>query len=187
VHPSLPFVVALDDCDDPGDVIDTLALERFIAGAEPVRPQPPAAPGAGRCAAGAGGHDHRSQGGGRRALGGAGPGRRVEPQVGAVAGRVGRPHGHRRQHGLLGQGLKALVAITTNEPLARLHPAIARPGRCLAEIHIGRFRREEAIAWLGASAGIGADGATLAELFGLRAAPNGARPALPAASVGQYL
>ena len=35
VHPSLPFVVALDDCDDPGDVIDTLALERFIAGAEP--------------------------------------------------------------------------------------------------------------------------------------------------------
>jgi hypothetical protein len=89
--------------------------------------------------------------------------------------------------GLLGQGLKALVAITTNEPLARLHPAIARPGRCLAEIHIGRFRREEAVAWLGRSAGIGAEGATLAELFSLRAAPNGARPALSAASVGQYL
>jgi hypothetical protein len=89
--------------------------------------------------------------------------------------------------GLLGQGLNALVAITTNEPLARLHPAIARPGRCLAEIHIGRFRREEAVAWLGASAGIGADGATLAELFALRAGPDEAWPAAAAASVGQYL
>ena len=89
--------------------------------------------------------------------------------------------------GLLGQGLHALVAITTNEPLARLHPAISRPGRCLAELHIGRFRREEAVAWLGAPAGIGADGATLAELFSLRAAPNGARAAAPATSVGQYL
>jgi hypothetical protein len=90
--------------------------------------------------------------------------------------------------GLLGQGLKALVAITTNEPLARLHPAIARPGRCLAEIHIGRFRREEAIAWLGTSAGIGADGATLAELFALRAAPElRTVPAAAVAGTGQYL
>jgi hypothetical protein len=88
--------------------------------------------------------------------------------------------------GLLGQGLKALVAITTNEPLARLHPAIARPGRCLAEVHIGRFRREEALAWLGKPANIGAEGATLAELFAFRAAPT-LRSVPAAASTGQYL
>ena len=34
--------------------------------------------------------------------------------------------------GLPGHGLKLLVAITTNEPLARLHPAVSRPGRCIA-------------------------------------------------------
>jgi hypothetical protein len=79
-----------------------------------------------------------------------------------------------------------LVAITTNEPLARLHPAISRPGRCLAEIHIGRFRREEALTWLGRPTGIGTDGATLAELFALRQA-NGTRPVLTTTSVGQYL
>src|ERR1700726_853701 len=30
-----PLVVALDDTDDPGDVIDALALGRFAAGLEP--------------------------------------------------------------------------------------------------------------------------------------------------------
>jgi hypothetical protein len=38
--------------------------------------------------------------------------------------------------GLIGQGLAVLVALTTNEPLASLHPAVVRPGRCLAEIHV---------------------------------------------------
>jgi hypothetical protein len=89
--------------------------------------------------------------------------------------------------GLLGQGLKALVAITTNEPLARLHPAIARPGRCLAEIHIDRFRREEAIAWLGGTpAAIDGEGATLAELFALKAGDR-LRSLPAAAGTGQYL
>ena len=88
--------------------------------------------------------------------------------------------------GLLGQGLRALVAITTNEPLARLHPAIVRPGRCLAEIHVGRFGREEAAAWLGTPANVGPDGATLAELFALRAGPT-LRSVPAAASTGQYL
>src|SRR5262249_22165954 len=36
--------------------------------------------------------------------------------------------------GLLGQGRDVLVAITTNEDVARLHPAVVRPGRCLARI-----------------------------------------------------
>ena len=70
--------------------------------------------------------------------------------------------------GLLGHGLKVLVAITTNEPLGNLHPAIVRPGRCLAEIEVGRLSRAEAARWLGTGAGIGPDGATLAELLALR-------------------
>jgi len=70
--------------------------------------------------------------------------------------------------GLLGQGLNALVCITTNEELAKLHPAIVRPGRCFGEIEVGRLSRAEAAAWLGRPARVGEDGASLAELFALR-------------------
>jgi len=41
--------------------------------------------------------------------------------------------------GLIGQGLKAMVLITTNEPITSLHPAVVRPGRCLSQIEFGRF------------------------------------------------
>ena len=41
--------------------------------------------------------------------------------------------------GVVGQGLDVLVCLTTNEDLHRLHPAITRPGRCLAEIFVGEF------------------------------------------------
>lgn len=75
--------------------------------------------------------------------------------------------------GLLGQGRNALIAITTNEDLASLHPAVVRPGRCLASIEVGRLPYGEAVAWLGTPAGIGPDGATLAELYALR---TGAKP-----------
>jgi hypothetical protein len=46
--------------------------------------------------------------------------------------------------GLLGQGRKVLVGITTNEDLERLHPAVVRPGRCLARIEVGPLTRREA-------------------------------------------
>lgn len=36
--------------------------------------------------------------------------------------------------GLLGQGLRCLFLVTTNEPLGAVHPALVRPGRCLARI-----------------------------------------------------
>jgi len=71
--------------------------------------------------------------------------------------------------GLLGQGQNVLVAITTNEELGRLHPAVVRPGRCLAQIEVGPLPREEAAAWLGTEAGLIGPSATLAELYALKA------------------
>lgn len=41
--------------------------------------------------------------------------------------------------GLVGEGLRLLVCITTNEPLNRLHPAVARPGRCLVNLEVPTF------------------------------------------------
>lgn len=76
--------------------------------------------------------------------------------------------------GLLGQGRNVLVGVTTNEDLERLHPAVVRPGRCLARIEVGPLSRAEAVNWLGTEDGVGRDGATLAELFALR---RGAGPA----------
>ncbi|SEM34120.1 ATPase family associated with various cellular activities (AAA) [Nonomuraea pusilla] len=88
--------------------------------------------------------------------------------------------------GLLGQGRDVLVAITTNEDLTRLHPAVVRPGRCLAQVEIGPLTRDEAVAWLGSTQGVSPSGATLAELYALRAGreipPSGADD-----STGLYL
>ncbi|MFB9393963.1 DUF5925 domain-containing protein [Streptomyces coeruleoprunus] len=75
--------------------------------------------------------------------------------------------------GLLGQGRNVLVGVTTNEDLERLHPAVVRPGRCLARIEVGPLTRGEALAWLdreapGREEAVGRDGATLAELYALR-------------------
>ena len=66
--------------------------------------------------------------------------------------------------GMLGQGRRVLIAITTNEDIARLHPAVVRPGRCLAQIEVGRLSAVEATAWLGRPA----PESTLAELYALR-------------------
>ena len=52
--------------------------------------------------------------------------------------------------GLLGQGTRTLVLITTNEPVKRLHPATRRAGRCLADVEFTAFPVAEANAWLAA-------------------------------------
>jgi hypothetical protein len=87
--------------------------------------------------------------------------------------------------GMLGQGRNILVAITTNEDLSRLHPAVTRPGRCLAQIEIGPLSPGEATSWLGRPVH---RPATLAELYALR---DGVGPAVATAPVttatGQYL
>lgn len=89
--------------------------------------------------------------------------------------------------GLVGQGLKVLVSITTNERLSSLHPAVVRPGRCLAQVEVGPLPRPEAAAWLGTAAGIGADGATLAELYSLRGRLQKVERTEPATARGLYL
>jgi hypothetical protein len=58
--------------------------------------------------------------------------------------------------GLLGQGTRALVLITTNEPIGALDPAVRRPGRCLCELEFGPLDEAEAHEWL-ARAGTHAD------------------------------
>ena len=70
--------------------------------------------------------------------------------------------------GLIGQVHPTLVCITTNEPMAELHPAVRRPGRCLADIEVPRLSRAEAAAWLGDGVDVPPSGASLAELLVLR-------------------
>jgi hypothetical protein len=69
--------------------------------------------------------------------------------------------------GLIGQGLRVLVLVTTNEEIRRLHPAVARPGRCAANVIFLPLEADEASRWL-RERGIGgeADGSrTLASLY----------------------
>lgn len=89
--------------------------------------------------------------------------------------------------GILGQGLDVLVAITTNEPLARLHPAIVRPGRCLAQVEVGRLTPAEARAWLGSPVLVPADGITLADLYARSTGGAPIEAAERAAAAGGYL
>ena len=50
--------------------------------------------------------------------------------------------------GILGQGTRTMILITTNEDLGRLNSAITRPGRCFSEIGFERFDVDEANTWL---------------------------------------
>jgi hypothetical protein len=71
--------------------------------------------------------------------------------------------------GMLGQGANVSVLVTTNEPIDRLHDAVARPGRSWAHIEFGHLPPIAANAWLerhGVDERV--DGPrTLAELYGL--------------------
>jgi hypothetical protein len=50
--------------------------------------------------------------------------------------------------GLIGQGLRVLALVTTNEEIRRLHPAVARPGRAAANVEFAPLSSDEAGAWL---------------------------------------
>lgn len=49
--------------------------------------------------------------------------------------------------GLIGQGLRVLVLVTTNEEVKKLNPAVARPGRCAASIEFGTLGPVEVGEW----------------------------------------
>ncbi len=90
--------------------------------------------------------------------------------------------------GLLGQGLSLLVALTTNEPLTSLHAAIARPGRCIAEIEVGALGETEARAWLGRDLPARPQaGYSLAELVAIRDGTEPVQARAVPRRVGQYL
>lgn len=91
--------------------------------------------------------------------------------------------------GLLGQGRQVLVAITTNEDIGRLHPAVIRPGRCLARIEVGPLTTAEANGWLRRAdvdqrAG---SSVTLAQLFALCAGAGPVVTPEPTPATGLYL
>lgn len=50
--------------------------------------------------------------------------------------------------GLIGQGLQIQFLITTNESVAALHPAVARPGRCGFEVEFKPLTYIEASRWM---------------------------------------
>ncbi len=96
-----------------------------------------------------------------------------------IRGEAGQPTGQPLSRllnltdGMLGQGRQVLVAITTNEDLRQLHPAVVRPGRCLAHLEIGPLGATQAGALLGQPV---AGPVTLAELYALRSGHAPARP-----------
>lgn len=70
--------------------------------------------------------------------------------------------------GLLGQGQKLTMLVTTNEPIKSLHPAVSRAGRCAAEIEFVPFDRRAANRWLARRGPARVDGSrTLADLYAL--------------------
>jgi hypothetical protein len=86
--------------------------------------------------------------------------------------------------GMLGQGVKCILLVTTNEPLGRLHPAVHRPGRCWASVEFDAFDPAEATAWL-AARGVERDVTapmTLAQLYEAAAGRETVQP--PRAAFG---
>ena len=71
--------------------------------------------------------------------------------------------------GLLGQDVKTLLLVTTNEPIGRMHPAVRRPGRCWAAVEFTGFDPDEGAAWLALRDVHREPGrsATLAELYAI--------------------
>lgn len=52
--------------------------------------------------------------------------------------------------GLVGQGLRVLILLTTNEDVGTMHPAVIRRGRCIANIRFDLLSSEERREWLAA-------------------------------------
>jgi hypothetical protein len=70
--------------------------------------------------------------------------------------------------GMIGQGLRVLCLVTTNDELGELNAAVRRPGRCAAQIVFPAFPATEASAWLGESVD---EPMTVAEMYARRGDP----------------
>ena len=70
--------------------------------------------------------------------------------------------------GFIGQGLRVIFLITTNEKLSNIHGAVSRTGRCVANTEFGLFSREEAMAWLGSDSKDIPNQITLSDLYDRR-------------------
>jgi len=75
--------------------------------------------------------------------------------------------------GMIGQGLRVLALVTTNDELGTLHPAVSRPGRCASQLEFGPLSADEASAFLGETV---ETGGTLAELYARKAEGEAALP-----------
>ena len=75
--------------------------------------------------------------------------------------------------GMIGQGLRVLALVTTNDELGTLHPAVTRPGRCASQIEFAPMTPEEVSAWTG---GETSDALTIAELYARKSAGADAIP-----------
>ena len=69
--------------------------------------------------------------------------------------------------GILGQGRRLIFALTTNEPVMKIHAAVMRPGRAMANLNIPAFSQEEATQWLGRPVDEGME-CTLANLLSIK-------------------
>jgi hypothetical protein len=81
--------------------------------------------------------------------------------------------------GLIGQGVNLLILVTTNEPIGRIHPALARPGRCLANLEFTPLTIDEATTWLrvhGCDESSARANITLAELYAMKRGENSSPP-----------
>jgi hypothetical protein len=85
--------------------------------------------------------------------------------------------------GLIGQGLRVLVLVTTNEEIRTLHPAVARPGRAAANVEFLPLSKDEATTWLRAHA-VDAGATERRTLASLYAQLDGRDPSEPTVSVG---
>jgi SpoVK/Ycf46/Vps4 family AAA+-type ATPase len=100
--------------------------------------------------------------------------------VGAALGRL-----LNLADGILGQGMNVLLLLTTNEEISRMHPALVRPGRCLAAVEFTLFDVREASEWLRTPVD---RSATLADLFERRGDLSRIGPhRRPREATGQYL
>lgn len=90
--------------------------------------------------------------------------------------------------GILGQGSNTLILLTTNEEVHKLHPAVTRPGRCLAQIEFNRFSPERARQWSDGKINPGHD-VTLAEMIDKVGGINNSQIAtgIKKEEYGQYL